>query len=244
MTEGTITLRKGTIKLLLGVIIAFVAGFLVGGNLDISIGPKSGGSNAGVLPGDGSAPLPGPSPVIDMEALADDDPVIGSPDAPVTMIEFSDFECPYCGRFFTDTLPELRRDYIDTGKVRLVYRDFPLYPRINHPNSINAAEAAECANAQGKFEQYHDSLFENQAVWSGSADTAYFKTLANELGLDTGKFNSCLDNHEKKAEVDKDISDGEAVGVSGTPTFFINGEKVEGAYPTAVFRQTLDALLG
>ena len=81
-------------------------------------------------------------------------------------------------------------------------------------------------------------------MWSGSADTAYFKTLANELGLDTGKFNSCLDNHEKKAEVDKDISDGEAVGVSGTPTFFINGEKVEGAYPTAVFRQTLDALLG
>jgi len=165
-----------------------------------------------------------------------DDAVLGNKNAPITIIEFSDFECPFCGRFFNQTLPSIKEKYIDTGKVKLVYRDFPLS---FHPNAQKAAEAAECAGEQNKFWEMHDILFEKGV--SGGINS--FKQYAKDLGLDTTKFNSCLDSGRYTNEVQKDFQDGQSYGVSGTPTFFINGIEVVGAQPFGVFQQIIDAEL-
>jgi protein-disulfide isomerase len=171
-----------------------------------------------------------------MQILADDDPVKGDQNAPVTIVEFSDFQCPFCGRFWSQTLPQIKEDYIDTGKVKFVYRDFPLS---FHQYAQKASEAAECADEQGKFWEYHDKLFENQQF----LDTESLKQYAADLGLDTEKFNSCIDTGKYSSEVRKDFQDGQTNGVSGTPTFFINGQKLVGAQPYSAFQQIIDSLI-
>jgi len=181
-------------------------------------------------------PTPTPSPIINMEELAQEDKIEGDPNAPITIVEFSDFECPFCSRFYSQTLIQLRTEYIDTGKVKLIYRDFPLS---FHPEAQPAAEAAECANEQGKFKEYHDMIFENQS----QIGDATYKRWAAELGLDTEQFNSCVDEGKYRAEVQADFAAGQAAGVSGTPTFFINGQKIVGAQPFSVFQQIIDAEL-
>lgn len=168
-----------------------------------------------------------------VQVSADDDPVKGSKNAPVTIIEFSDFQCPYCARFFTQTLPLIEENYIKTGKVKLVYRDFPLS---FHQHAQKAAEAAECADEQGKFWEYHDKIFENQNV----LDTASLKQYAKDLGLDVTKFDGCLDSGRMASEVQKDFRDGSQYGVSGTPSFFINGINLVGAQPYSAFRQVIE----
>ena len=173
---------------------------------------------------------------VDMKALADNDPVLGDPNAPITIIEFSDFQCPFCGRFYSQTELQLIDDYVKTGKVRIIYRDFPLS---FHPEAEPAALAAECANEQGKFWEFHDKVFVDQ----DSMSIAQYKKWAQELGLNTGQFNSCLDSKKYLAEVQKDFSDGAAAGVSGTPTFFINGQNIVGAQPYAAFKSLIDSLL-
>lgn len=166
----------------------------------------------------------------------DDDPVLGSADARVTIVEFSEFVCPFCGLFARDTFPQLKADYIDTGKVRFVFRDY-----IVHPTAHLAAEASECAHEQGndKYWAYNEKLFQNQ----GSLASDNLKAYASALGLDTAQFDACLDSGKYKAEVDKDTADGQSYGVSGTPTFFINGKKFVGAQPYANFQQEIDAAL-
>lgn len=165
----------------------------------------------------------------------DDDPVMKTnANAPVTIIEFAEFQCPFCGRFARDTFPKIKTNYIDTGKVKFVFRDF-----VVHSTAHLAAEASECAHEQGKFWEYHDVLFNNQ----GSLDSDSLKKYASDIGLDTAKFNSCLDSGKYKSEVDKDISDGRSYGVRGTPTFFINGEKLVGAQPYETFRQAIEKAL-
>jgi protein-disulfide isomerase len=192
--------------------------------------------NNQAAPTPAAVPSAAPSPNIDMEALMDDDAVKGDPNAPVTIIEFSDFECPFCARFYSDTLSQIDEQYIKTGKVKLVYRDFPLS---FHPQAQKAAEAAECAGEQGKFYDMHDLLFE-QGVQGGVAG---FKGYAQQIGLDTGKFNTCLDSGEMASEVRKDFSDGQKAGVQGTPGFIINGNLVSGAQPFQVFQQVIEAEL-
>lgn len=178
-------------------------------------------------------PTPPPSAVA---VSADDDPLKGDPNAPVTIIEFSDFQCPFCGRWYSETLPQVLQNYIDSGQVNLVYRDFPLS---FHAEATPAAEAAECAADQDKFWEYHDALFENQ----GSLGRATYESIATDLGLDLGIFTSCIDNGTHSAEVQADFRDGSAAGVSGTPTFFINGQKIVGAQPYAAFQAAIDAAL-
>jgi|SRR3989338_1249037 len=165
--------------------------------------------------------------------LKDDDVVQGDANAPVTIVEFSDFQCPYCGRNFEQTYPQIKKLYIDTGKVKYVMRDFPLNV---HPEAQKAAEAAGCAEEQGKFWEMHDKLFSNQQDLS----VANEKTWAQEIGLDTKKFGECLDSGKRAAEVQKDIQDGQAYGVSGTPAFFINGVPLVGAQPFAAFQQVIE----
>lgn len=175
-------------------------------------------------------------------ALPDDDPFFGDANAPVTIVEFSDFQCPYCSRFVTNTLSLIEENYIKTGKVRLVYRDFPLDI---HPQSTLAAESAECANEQGKFREMHDMLFSEQSQWSGNPDAEkLMKDYAKKIGLDTKKFNTCVSNQTYASEIRKDLVDGATVGVNGTPGFFINGKELSGAMPyELVFKPILEAEL-
>ncbi len=181
--------------------------------------------------GDGMAPETAGAVVAGQE-----DYFRGSADAPVTIMEYSDFQCPFCSRFYSDTLPLIETNYIDTGKAKLIYRDFPLS---FHANAQKAAEAAECAGEQGKFWEMHDKLYENQQSLSDSS----FKTWAAEIGLDSATFDDCLDSGKYASEVAKDAQDGQAEGISGTPSFLVNGQKIVGAQPYAVFEQAIEAAL-
>lgn len=184
-----------------------------------------------------AAPSPAaPSPSLDMEELIDDDDVKGSPNAPVTIVEWSDFECPFCARFYSQTLAQIDEEYIKTGKVKLVYRDFPLS---FHQNAQKSAEAAECAGEQGKYWEMHDLLFE-QGVTGG---VTQYKQFASQIGLNTAEFNTCLDSGAMAGEVQKDFNDGQRAGIQGTPGFVVNGQVVSGAQPFSVFKQIIDAEL-
>jgi len=163
----------------------------------------------------------------------DDDSVKGLIDAPITIIEFSDYECPFCERFYVQTLPQLQKNYIDTGKVRLVFRDYPLS---FHLNATNAAVAAECAGEQKKYWEYHDALFQHQ----NALDNKSLKQYAMDLGLFTASFNQCLDSSAMLEEVQKDLQEGSRLGVRGTPTFFINGTRIVGAQPYEAFKQVIE----
>jgi protein-disulfide isomerase len=166
----------------------------------------------------------------------DNDPMLGPADAKVTIVEFSEFVCPFCGRFARDTFPQIKANYIDSGKVRFVFRDY-----IVHASAQLASEASECAYEQGAsaYWAYSEKLFNNQ----GALTSDDLKAYASELGLDTAKFNACLDSNKYKAEVDKDTVEGRSYGVTGTPTFFINGKKFVGAQPYASFQAQIDAAL-
>lgn len=162
--------------------------------------------------------------------------VEGNPNAKVTIVEFSDFQCPYCSRFVTGAYPDIKKNYIDTGKVKLAFKQFPLS---FHQYAQKAAEATECAGDQGKFWEMHNKLFENQ----DALDTASLKTYAADLGLDTAKFNACLDNGTKISKVQADFQQGVNAGVRGTPSFVINGKLLVGAQPYEAFKQAIDAEL-
>tara|TARA_Y100000310_G_scaffold345284_1_gene463410 strand:- start:4909 stop:5646 length:738 start_codon:yes stop_codon:yes gene_type:complete len=172
-----------------------------------------------------------------VSASVDDDAVLGDPDAPVTIIEFSDYECPFCSRFWSQTLPQLKEEYIDTGKVKLVYRDFPLTSI--HPMAQPAAEAAECVREQGGDEAYfemHDKIYGNQQ----SLSDANLKKWASELGYD---IDECLDSGEFTSEVQADSRDAQAAGGRGTPFFVINDVPLSGAQPFSNFQQVIEAEL-
>jgi protein-disulfide isomerase len=167
----------------------------------------------------------------------DDDAVKGSANAPVTIIEFSDFQCPFCAKFYEETYSQLVSQYINTGKVKLVFRDFPLTSI--HADALKAAEATECARKQGgdvMFFKYHDKLFENQ----NSLGVDSLKSYAQQLGLNTADFNSCLDSGEMEDEVKADLQEGASYGVTGTPAFFINGRLLAGAYPFSEFQKIIE----
>ena len=159
------------------------------------------------------------------------DPSRGPADAPVTIVEFSDFQCPYCSRVI-DTIKKIEETY--AGKIRLVFRDYPLVQI--HPNAARAAEAAACANDQGKFWAMHDLLFAHQ----DKLDAADLKKNAADLGLDTAAFDQCLDSGRHAEGWRKDAADAERYGVSSTPAFFINGRLVVGAQPYEAFAQVID----
>ncbi len=173
-----------------------------------------------------------------VQVSVDDDAVKGDPNAPVTIVEFSDYQCPFCGRHFRETLPQIISQYVDTGKVKIVFRDFPLG---FHEKAEKAAEAAECAGEFGdaKYWEMHDKLYNNQ----DALDVDDLKSYAVELGLDATQFNDCLDSDKMADEVQADIDEGSSYGVSGTPAFFINGILVSGAQPFSEFEKIIDAEL-
>jgi len=195
-------------------------------------------------------------PVVVDNVSADDDPSWGPADAKVTIVEFSDFQCPYCSRFVSQAYPQIKQQY--EGKVRFVFRDFPL--STIHPWAEKGAEAAGCANEQGKFWEYHDAIFQNQTALTEKYSTAAaaqpadaaaalaavvdtLKSTATDLGLDTAAFNQCLDSGARAQEIQKDYQDGISYGVQGTPAFYVNGLLISGAQPFANFQAAIDAAL-
>jgi len=164
----------------------------------------------------------------------------GDPNAPVTMIEFGDFQCPFCGRFFAQTEPQIDKAYIQNGKVRFGYFNFAFLGA----ESTWAAEAAECASDQNKYWEYHDKLYASQAGENqGAFSKDNLKKFAAALGLDTQTFNQCLDSGKYTSLIQADTQASSAFGVQSTPTLLINGQSVVGAQPFAVFQQTIDPLL-
>ena len=187
-----------------------------------------------------------PSPTPDTDFATELGPALGDPAAPVLVVEFSDYQCPFCLRHFQQTLPLIKQDYIDAGKVRYVFKDFTptLFNPSYHPQAVVAAMAAECSGAQGEYWAMHDKLFSEQARWADNAAAAdVLKSFAAELGLDAATFGSCLDSQQFLDEIGADLEEGVAAGVQGTPGTFVNGVFVSGAQPYEVFRQIIEAEL-
>ncbi len=178
-----------------------------------------------------------PGGVVKVESRKDA-PTLGK--GKVEIVEFSDFQCPFCQKFVQDAYKQIKAKYVDTGKAKLVFRHYPL---AFHQNAQKAGEASECANRQGKFWQYHDMLFTKMQPDGKGLENVNLKQYAKDLGLNTSKFNTCLDNGETAGVVSGDLTAGNNAGVSGTPTIFINGQKVVGAQPFSAFETIIEAAL-
>jgi len=189
------------------------------------------------------APLNPAAPVT--LALEKDDIVLGNPDARIAIVEFTDYQCPYCLRYHQSAYSEIKKNYIDTGKVRYVVRDFPLD---FHAEAESAAIAANCADKQGKYWEMRDELFANQ---TSLGDTLYAR-LATQLDLDEGSFKSCIGQEDVAKLVQSDVSYGESIGVRGTPNFFVGRiddvnlvdiKQITGAQPYRSFSSAIDSLM-
>jgi protein-disulfide isomerase len=163
-------------------------------------------------------------------------PMKGDPDAPILMVEYSDFECPFCGRWIDETYPSIDENYIQTGQVKLVFKHFPLS---FHQNALPAALASECAHEQGMFWEMHDIIFANQE----SLSTANLKQWAADIGLDTEQFNGCFDSQKYADQIQQDMAEGIEEGISGAPGFIINGVVISGALPYESFTEVFDGML-
>jgi protein-disulfide isomerase len=208
--------------------LAFVAGLASGyvfWGRSTGVVPES---QAAVAPGEGEESAPRR-----FEVSIDDDPSVGPADAPVVLIEFSDFNCPYCKKWHAETFPQLMSTYKD--EILFVYRDFP----VTSQESYFAAQAAECADDQGKFWEFHDALLSGGQPLG--AET--YATYAEDLGLDAGKLAECIESENYAEEVQGDFQAAAQLGVTGTPTFFINGLVLVGAQPFLQFSQVIDSEL-
>jgi protein-disulfide isomerase len=169
------------------------------------------------------------------EVMGTGRPTLGNPNAPVTIVEFSDFQCPYCAIFSKETYPLIKRDYISTGKAKMIFRNFPIYQA--HPQAMQAAEASLCVHKEGRdesFFKYHDKLFQNYQ------DLPEDKLIiwASEIGYN---ITSCLQSKALRNDVLKDIEDAGKAGVKGTPSFFINGKFISGNQPYSEFKKVIES---
>ena len=231
-----------TARLLIIAVLIVIAAFLGGGLAGYELATTSlnfGANNAVVeIIEVQPPPIQVPAQPTQPPAVIDDvniegDPFVGPEDAPITIVEFSDFRCGFCRRFHDETYETLMEQY--DGQIRFVYRDLPIV------GGQTAAEAAECANEQDAFWAYHDSLFAEPTAYSSPES---FVELASQLGLDESKFGECLADGKYRDEITEDAQDAQAYGVSGTPTFFINGVRVVGAQPLSAFTTIIDEELG
>lgn len=238
-SEGnTITFKRSHLYAVL-LPLAFVVGLSVGylfWGRDAAPAATAAASGTGATtnPAQASAPAQAQQ-VRRYDVPVDDDPVLGPENAPITIIEFSDFECPYCQRWHSEVYSRLLENYGD--EVRLVYRDFPL--ESIHPNATPAAVAANCAYEQNAFWEFHDKLFSNELGLGGEA----YRQYAQDLGLDMATFNECVESDRYLDEVRADLEWAASLGVQSTPTFFINGIALVGAQPYDVFEQVIESEL-
>ena len=230
--EEKITMKKSTIwQIATGILAVLLI-------VSISTGGFGGSCGAAVVNNAGNQPnVPTGVAAVNAEDYVDDDPVLGDENAPLTIVEFSDFQCPYCARFREQTFDLIKENYVDTGKVKFVYRDFPLSSI--HPMAQKASEASECADEQGKYWEYHDKIFAEQSSLSINS----LKQWASDIGMDTAKFNDCLDSGKYESEVKSDLNDAMNSGGRGTPYFLVGNVPLSGAQPFSAFQQAIDSQL-
>lgn len=203
---------------------------------------KDGGNtNSAAATAQAALPSIQPTPAGPVNVAIGNYPIRGNANAKVTVIEFADFRCPFCEKWFTDTETNLLKDYVDTGKVKFAFRNYAFLGAA----STLAANASECANEQNKFWDFHDYMYKNQP---SESDTSIFtidnlSQIAGTLGMDQTQFNSCLSTKKYDKNVSKDLSDGQTAGVQGTPTTFVNGIAIVGAVPYAQLKQEIDKAL-
>jgi protein-disulfide isomerase len=172
-----------------------------------------------------------------LERRADQARIQGQADAPLWIVEVSDFQCPYCRAWHEETYPDVVKEFVETGKARLAYINFPIP---GHRNAWPAAEAAMCAAAQGKFWPMHDALFETQRKWESLQDpSAVFDSLATSVGVDAGPYHDCVTQHKMRPLIQADIDRARESGVNATPTFIIGDQAISGAQPIQAFRQII-----
>lgn len=223
--EDTVHVRRSSLIPLIFLVIGFAAG--------LGIGYFTWGATAAAVKTP-SVALVQPSAVpanARLDIPVGTAPVWGPATAPITIIEFSDYECPYCKKWHAETWVQLQQAY--PNQIRLVYKDFPLYQA--HPNASPAAKAARCANDQDKYWQFHDRIFT-----ATSLSSQYFEKIAQDLSLDLLKWKNCINSTKYDADITADYQYGAQLGISGTPTFFINGIRLVGAQPFAAFKQIID----
>ena len=213
---------------------------------------KNGVQNAAIAPKQAVAPQAPQQPAGPVEVSVDDDPMMGDKNAKVTVIDFTDYECPFCKRYFDETFSQIKKEYIDTGKIKYVYRDLPLS---FHQNAHKEAQAAECAREQGgdtAYFLYHDEIFKRTTSNGTGLALSQLSVIANDIGLNGSTLQSCLDTEKYKAEVDEDLADASTYGATGTPSFFIGksstsdkfkGTILIGAQPFAAFKTIIDEQL-
>ena len=194
-------------------------------------------------------PTTQPTPNAPVKVDISNSPILGDKKAPLTLVEFSDYECPFCKKSFNELLPELKKNYISTGKLRLVYKELPLP---FHQNAAKESEAALCAKDQGGdviYFKYHDQIFTKTTSGGTGVPLDQLPIIAEDLGLKVTTFQKCLDGGKFKAQVDKDVAEAQKVGASGTPTWFlgkttpsdsIEGTILVGAQPFSVFKAAID----
>ena len=191
------------------------------------------------------APEPARQEVTMATFLENGSPVLGSPDAPVTLVEFGDYQCHFCNVFFHSTEGDILADYVETGKVRMIFKDY----NIIGPDSVNASHGAHCADDQGKFWEYHDILYEN---WTGEnngwASSDNLLSFAGEIGLDVDEWSECMEKGPHSQKILASNEDARALGLTGTPAFFVIGpdgsvSRISGAQPYETFAGTFDAAL-
>lgn len=185
-----------------------------------------------------SRAAPSDDPLAQLARRQPDDPMAkGDVDAPVVLIAYSEFQCPFCGKFARDTAPTLVDQYVADGTLRIEWRDFPYLG----PESTTAALAGRAAAAQDKFWEFHDVMYADQLPPnSGRLDEAYVESVAEEIGLDVEQFRADMASDATKELVAADFEEGQAIGITGTPSFLINGNPVVGAQPTEVFEQVIE----
>ncbi len=234
------------------IILLIIASFFLGSLwTKVQYLEKNVSQNAAAAP-QAAAPQAPQQPAGPVEVSIDDDPMIGDKNAKVTLIDFTDYECPFCKKYFDDTFSQIKKDYIDTGKIRYVFRDLPLS---FHQNAHKEAQAAECAREQGgdsAYLKYHDEIFKRTTSNGTGLALDELQVIANDIGLNGSTLQACIDSEKYKAEVDKDIADAGKYGATGTPSFFIGksgssdkfkGTILVGAQPYAAFKTIIDEQL-
>lgn len=230
--------KKGSWLLPISILIA---GVMIAGSLIYSVGKQSVAQKSSATSDGGNAVSA--AKYGELPPLGGRDAILGNPEAPVTFIEYGDYQCPFCGRFFKQVEPRLRDEYIKTSKIKMVFRNFQILGQ----ESDAAGAASECAKDQGKFWAYHDELYKAETADgrenNGNLNRDLFLMLAQNAGLDMTAFVSCLDSNKYIELVKKETADGQAMGLTGTPTSYINGEQVVGAQPYSVFKSVIDIAL-
>ncbi len=233
------------VAILLGCILISVSILLHGGVIKIGQPTTAMGNAGGYAAAPGTvvaspAPSTAPAPGTKVDVASGHFPVEGSDSAKITVVEFADFQCPFCEKWFTDVESSLMKDYVNTGKIKFAFRSYAFLGQ----ESTWGSEAAECANEQGQFWPYHDYLYSHQGQENSGAFTKdKLEGFASTLNLNADQFKTCLESDKYAAQVKADFDDGQKAGVNGTPATFINGKQISGACSYETFKGAIEAEL-